>query len=530
MSSSSPIDSAWSLLKQEDNPADYDLTQLMSEEDKTAATKYMASLSPERRKIINQIQENFTNLPPDVKGQLTGLSHNLLQQHEGRLSEMLPQSPHAGNQVEKAFFIPALVIGTVLALDAINTSQGAKASLVGNVFADAGNTIARATGIDGNPFGETNYSDVIDREDQASVVNPLTGREHMVNDDPGFFERVGKGTLSAGLSLVNPFAVLGAGAKGTGVVAGKASQKLGQGAGRTVSGTGQKISQSRFAQRGTDKARQKAGKKAISNITDEERLINYGVGPAHREATEQAMGRVDRFGRATQSRGKQITDSANANQAQNVAGFKQAIGPDSAFLMGGRAATPYRTAQMFARTPLGQSLNPALPLAALGTIGMNQMSQAPSTGFASPMGSVGTTPSQQTPVSGNADPYGMRDIWQDEQWNKNQFGGHGVQKGDNMFKNNIGEELLKEASDRMYKASCAQCNKKDCLGKMHCSMNKAECPKCGKNCKCDDKKKADDKKKPAHGMVIVIGSKAGPGPSTDGKRDKLDSEKDKKEE
>jgi hypothetical protein len=39
--------------------------------------------------------------------------------------------------------------------------------------------------------------------------------------------------------------------------------------------------------------------------------------------------------------------------------------------------------------------------------------------------------------------------------------------------------------------------------------------------------KADDKKskKPAHGMVIVIGSKAGPGPSKDGKREKLDSEK-----
>jgi hypothetical protein len=33
-------------------------------------------------------------------------------------------------------------------------------------------------------------------------------------------------------------------------------------------------------------------------------------------------------------------------------------------------------------------------------------------------------------------------------------------------------------------------------------------------------------KKPAHGLVIVIGSKAGPGPSTDGKRDKLDSEKE----
>ena len=44
------------------------------------------------------------------------------------------------------------------------------------------------------------------------------------------------------------------------------------------------------------------------------------------------------------------------------------------------------------------------------------------------------------------------------------------------------------------------------------------------------KTKKDDKKKPAHGMVIVIGTKAGPGPSTDGKRDKLDSEKEEKDE
>ena len=56
----------------------------------------------------------------------------------------------------------------------------------------------------------------------------------------------------------------------------------------------------------------------------------------------------------------------------------------------------------------------------------------------------------------------------------------------------IGERMLKEAEENMYKK--------------------------------------EEGKKPAHGMVIVIGSKAGPGPSTDGKRDKLDSEKDDKEE
>jgi hypothetical protein len=216
-----------------------------------------------------------------------------------------------------------------------------------------------------------------------------------------------------------------------------------------------------------------------------------------------------------QARQQLFTDAERAAQAARnvssapVSRFGQKIGQkidDKAYGLAATAGAARVGADLF---PHAQNAFAGLA----GAAAMSQMpqaQQAPSTGFASPMGSVGTTPSQQTPVSGNADPYGMRDIWQNQQWDSNnQFSGQGVQKGDNMFKNNIGEELLKEASDRMYKA---------------------ECPKCGKNCKCDDKKKADDKKKPAHGMVIVIGSKAGPGPSTDGKRDKVDSEKDKKEE
>ena len=62
----------------------------------------------------------------------------------------------------------------------------------------------------------------------------------------------------------------------------------------------------------------------------------------------------------------------------------------------------------------------------------------------------------------------------------------------------------------MAKGSCPNCGDK---------MAKTGCMKMG----CGGMEKAD--KKPAHGMVIVIGSKAGPGPSKDGKREKVDSEK-----
>ena len=105
---------------------------------------------------------------------------------------------------------------------------------------------------------------------------------------------------------------------------------------------------------------------------------------------------------------------------------------------------------------------------------------------------------------------GREQIWQQ--------GGSGTfdqkQKGEIMtFTNKEGNEMLLKTLNLFEKASCD-------------TEHKAECPKCGKNCKCDEEKKADDgdkKKKPAHGMVIVIGSKnSGPGPSTEGKRDSKD--------
>lgn len=166
-------------------------------------------------------------------------------------------------------------------------------------------------------------------------------------------------------------------------------------------------------------------------------------------------------------------------------------------------------------------------LGALGALGAayagSKLPQAPTTGFGaqSQMGAAGAAPTQGTQVSGNADPYALREIYKPQAGSafegQKEFGGLGVQKGDKMFKQNIGEELLNEVDLRIHKSNCGTDLKADCP---------KDCPGCPA-CKGDDKKKADDKKKPAHGMVIVIGSKAGPGPSTDGKKDKLDSEKKK---
>lgn len=112
-----------------------------------------------------------------------------------------------------------------------------------------------------------------------------------------------------------------------------------------------------------------------------------------------------------------------------------------------------------------------------------------------------------------------------------EFGGFGTNKGDNM---KIGEQLLKEIQEQAHqenlaKAVCPKCGKEH-LAKMGCVAKADKCPHCDGDaprsaCICGKEEKAEGSKKPAHGMVIVIGTKAGPGPSKNGKRQKLDSEK-----
>lgn len=200
--------------------------------------------------------------------------------------------------------------------------------------------------------------------------------------------------------------------------------------------------------------------------------------------------------------------------------------------------TAYQQYGTAARVPqvIGQGIQQGVPELALAAVAPFVQGALPSAGGVDTSGygasSAGATGATNTPVIGNRNKYQEQDIWQGKEWSKQHGGNMAVAtgeemyiadrllKGEKMFTNRLGNELLNEVeyrlhkahSDTAQKAECSACNDKNCVGKAHCMA------------------KADDKKKPAHGMVIVIGSKAGPGPSTDGKKDKLDSDKGKKKE
>lgn len=540
-SSSYATDSAWFSLKKRDEKDDYDLTRLMSEEDQRAAARYVASMSPEKQAILQRISDTFHAMPPDAKGQLTGSAHRLLQQYEGRLSDVLPQLPNADGGVAK--FIP-LAIGVVFALDAVNQSQGAQGSLVGNVFTSIGNGISSSAGGDPNLFGETNYGDIFEYENQSSLVNPITGQSHAVVDNPSFWDRTWMGAASAAGSFINPFAAVGAAGKGVKALGGATTSRVSRLAGAGQKKVGEGIS--RLGARGTERAGRKAAERAMArggtgNVT----LAPYD--PSVRAARESAVGLTDKFGRKIQQRGQSRIDDALAAQGKRRGEFLESIRPSSLAGRGRLSHYPYRALQGFGRTPLGQE---GIDLLYAG-LGAGALSQLPdhsadfSGGYVG-SGSAGAYGAVGGETGGYGTGYGMGNLanvssnspidrevfnpYQDYttsrgqllagrgmEGQQGQFAGFGTTKGEHMFVNKIGDEIMKELNTRIHKANCGStelkaecpaCGKKDCVGKAHCMA------------------KADDKKKPAHGMVIVIGSKgAGPGPSKDGKREKLDSEK-----
>ena len=495
-----PTDVAFSVLRKSKERSDYDLNSLLNEDEQRAAARHFAGLSPEKQQLMQKIGESFHNMPPEAKGQLTASAHQLIQRHQGQLPQLLSQSPNESGRVNKAFFLAAIAV--VIAVDAFNQSQGAERSLVGNVFTDVGNGVSSMVGGDPNFFGSSNYGDVFEYNNETALINPITGQKHMVEENPSVWNRTWKGALSTVGSVVGPVGAGKAVKEGTKAGVKQVTSRFATGAGMTQRGTGKGIS--RLGRRGTEKAGQRAFDAAPSV-----EMQPY--------AKEGALGRLDRFGRKVQASGQsKIDDALAARQASNTS-FMNASknAPLSSY--------PYRTLQGFGRTPAGQQVAPYLA----GVAGLGAAALLGS-GMGGGLGMGGGS--------------GMGGGMGGQQHQQGQFNLQGQQSGGIQGVNNVGTQGVADRDIfRQTQGSNFGGNQQTAKGEIMTFTNregnemllktlelfeKAECPKCGKNCKCDEEKKADDgdkKKKPAHGMVIVIGSKnSGPGPSTEGKRDSKD--------
>ena len=181
-----------------------------------------------------------------------------------------------------------------------------------------------------------------------------------------------------------------------------------------------------------------------------------------------------------------------------------------------KALQPRRTMSERALTGLGQPMGRLAPAVVAGAglaYGGKQIADALGNmsvgggGAAAPSGSsMGASQQQQRTQSNLGDPsagnqnlqnVGVGQTGREQIW---QQGGSGTFKGETMtFTHYDGNEMLRKTLED--------------LDKMHCGTEQ----------KAEEDKGGKKSKKPAHGMVIVIGSKgSGPGPSTDGKRDSKD--------
>ena len=482
--SSIPTEAAWAVLKRED----YDLTRVMDPEDVKAAAKHYETISPEKQQIMQQVEEAFRKMPDKLRLQLMASAHRLIDEHRGNLGNVLEQAP--GEMPESTEpgtfkltkFFP-LVIGVVFALDAINASQGAKASLVGNVATDIGNGISGKVGGDPKIFGETNYGDVLERDDTAEYTNPFTGEPIPGTDvieNPSIWEKVSRGAVSGALSFINPFAALG----GAGRVAGKYSGKVG-----TKANVGVGIGQQKLGQKIMDRGYRSGADKIVG-----------GKGPMPRRM-------AGAYGDFVHSSGsKRITDATKGaaakakdwQKAANKTGGTGAYGKTSRLAGRGSpvSTTALRMSQAALRSP---GIRDKIKDAAGAFIPSGSSPNIHGTASASPSAGGGGT--GMTGVGNRASMgQGDKQIWSGAM-EQQQGGAYGTKKGEYMT---IGDEILKETKDRMQYAVCPACGKANC------------------NCK-EYKNKADDKKKkPAHGVLVIIGTNAGPGPIKEGKRVKKD--------
>jgi len=354
---------------------------------------------------------------------------------------------------------------------------------------------------------------------QNRITDPVVGMAEMEGNDS-----FGSNALEFGTGFAQGFVPV----KGLGALRGVAGKKL---AGRraTKFAAAEREAAEAAARHQAMSAQQS---RALAQTRNPE--IGYVFGPSTPTLPPSQVGAARQTMNATQARAARLAPRAQA--------------PVAPLTMGERAK---RLAVMGGAAAVG-----AAPQLAAGAL-MAFPQSAPTTGFnagASDMGpaqggqqgfQLANQPSGGIGGVGNVNPgqTNRQDIWSNVQWSGPQTPAPIQQNWPQQTNTqtpstvrtgmpmSLGNYLLKSTLGNMeyniMKANpCPKCGKKGCVSKMGC-MAKAECKKCGKNCMCDQKNKAEGKKKPAHGMVIVIGSKAaGPGPSTDGKRDDKKDEKE----
>ena len=486
--SSGPIESAWALLKAPEEQLDERmLAQLFD------------NLPPELQERAHLVSQAVQQMPPEQLRALENHSRMFLEAQD--LGGLLQQSHGMRPPMRKgsvpldiiyegriAKVVP-LIIGGIFVADAVLRSQGQQKSFIGATLQGIGNA---TLGDDVIP--PPDWSDTIEFSDEMGYIDPL-GNKHEV-EDANALERIGLGLASGASAAFNPFGVIA----GTARMAGRGTARVGSaalgraGAGRTT----------RLAERAGTKARDKAIAEASEayfpmSQAAQNQAYQAGVAGAAPGRLTQASNKLADLGRYDPSlghrfaaRSKFFQAAGRGMQAAGSADLPNYIVP---LLAGGTAQQMNFQPNMGGYTAPSQS----------GFAGANVGGQGG--GFALDSNLTGVQN-----VNSVAQPH---DAIFAAARGQGHWSGRGnmVQTGENM---KIGERMLKDVTEMMYKAHC-----------MGGTVKAADCPGCP-DCERDSKKKAD--KKPAHGMVIVIGSKAGPGPSTDGKRDKLDSEKDKKDE
>tara|TARA_R100000406_G_scaffold95612_1_gene90476 strand:+ start:560 stop:2233 length:1674 start_codon:yes stop_codon:yes gene_type:complete len=407
-------------------------------------------------------------------------------------------------------------IPLIFAADAINRSQGSQGSIIGEGLKSFGKYIVQpvvnAAAGEQVMNIETDWGSVgvpgLNDEGYmgghigaySGYVDPVLGMRGQMREDVPWYERA-KHIGVAALSGLNPANMLRAGATGTKFAAASAAKY--SGAGRLSGKLGAKK---------TTRLGQGAADAAEAKYLDD--LVSIGQMPRPPKGMKVTDASTSRLTDAQQSmlahqreaarmgaksRRTQIAEAAK-HPGRSAAKTWRARKPGAKARFAGRAA------QSFGGTTGLDWEDAGKGVAALwaGLFGSDYGDSGPSTaGFSAPATTAGSHGSGfgAAAVGGGAGAgarmsgmgniatqhgniTGRKDIWSGQEWGQ-KFGSP-VATGEYM---RIGERMLKEAKDKM-----------------------------------DEENKKG--KKPAHGMVIVIGTKAGPGPSKDGKREKLDSEKE----